>query len=200
MLTLAQQRAYQFIKKFLAEHGYAPTVMEVARGIGIKSKGVAHRYIIALEQAGKINLTHGRHRNIAINKAMLKNENPTLIPFLGKIAAGKPIEAIVNHEMLDVQAIFNGPNRYALKVQGDSMIEEGIHDGDIVICEQTDTAVDGEIVVALVDGEEATLKRFKNNKDGTISLLPANVNLSTMMYDADRVQIQGRFIGLLRFY
>lgn len=195
MLTLAEQRTLKFIKQYLAEHGFAPTVMEIATGIGITSKGVAHRYILALEEAGKIRITHGRHRNIELVDMAL---NTAQIPFLGKIAAGKPIEAIMDNEMLDVQALFAGANRYALRVKGDSMIDEGIHDGDVVICEQCQSANDGDIVVALVDEGEATLKRLKNNRNGTVSLIPANPNISSMIYPADRVQIQGRFVGLLR--
>ena len=197
-LTLAQQRTYKFIKQFITEHNYAPTVMEVASGIGIKSKGVAYRYILALQAAGKIRLTHGRHRNVELIENVLEAANHFQIPFLGKIAAGRPIEAIADNEMLDVQALFSGVNRYALRVQGDSMIDEGIFDGDVVICEHCQAANDGDIVVALVDDGEATLKRLKNNRNGTISLIPANPTLSPMIFAAERVRIQGRFVGLLR--
>lgn len=199
MLTLAQQRAYKFIKQFIAGHGYAPTVMEVAQGIGIKSKGVAHRYILALQDAGKLVLQQGRHRNIELTENRGELGGSTCqIPLLGKIAAGKPIEVIADNEMLDINALFVGENRYALRVQGDSMIEEGIFDNDLVICEHCKAANDGEIVVALVDDGEATLKTLKNNRNGTVSLIPANPNLSTMVFEAQRVQIQGRFVGLLR--
>lgn len=197
-LTLAQQRTYVFIKQFIAEHEYSPTVREVANGIGIKSKGVAHRYILALVDVGKIRLIHGRHRNIELIEDEMEGGHSSQIPFLGKIAAGQPIEAITSHEMLDVQALFSGPNRYALRVKGDSMIDEGIFDGDVVICEHCQAANDGDIVVALVDEGEATLKRFKNNRNGTLSLIPANSTLSPMIFEAERVKIQGRFVGLLR--
>lgn len=201
MLTLAQQRAYKFIKQFIAEHGYAPTVMEVAQGIGIKSKGVAHRYILALQEAGKLVLQQGRHRNIElIDDDSETGSSGGQIPLLGKIAAGSPIEAIAENEVLDVNALFAGENRYALRVQGDSMIDEGIFDEDLVICEHCSAANDGDIVVALVDDGEATLKTLKNNRNGTVSLIPANPNLSTMIFEAERVQIQGRFVGLLRLH
>lgn len=198
MLTLAQQRAHKFIKQFIAEHGFAPTVQEVAQGIGIKSKGVAHRYILALEEAGKIRLAHGRHRNVELIDDAANSDQHAQIPFLGKIAAGRPIEAISDNETLDVQALFAGANRYALRVQGDSMTDEGILDGDVVICEHCQAANDGDIVVALVDDAEATLKSFKNNRNGTVSLIPANPNLLIMVFEAERVKIQGRFVGLLR--
>lgn len=120
------------------------------------------------------------------------------LPLLGKIAAGKPIEAIPHQQELDLTRLFTGKRLYALQVQGDSMIEEGILDGDKVICEQRDTATDGEIVVALIDQENATLKRFKRNKNGTITLIPANQAMSAMTYTADRVQIQGVLLGVVR--
>lgn len=201
MLTLAQQRTLRFIRQFIAQHGYAPTVAEVAVGIGIKSKGVAHRYIQALVSANKLRLVAGRHRNIKLIAEDDAGEgNGALIPLLGKIAAGEPIEAIVNQEFLDVQALFAGQHRYALRVKGDSMIDEGIFDDDMVICERCDTASNGEIVVALIDNEAATLKKLQKNKDNTVTLIPANAALSPKVFAADRVRIQGRFVGLLRLH
>jgi len=198
-LTLAQQRTYRFIKQFLAEHGFSPTVSEVATGTGIKSKGVAHRYIKAIVEAGKLRLEPGRHRNIELMEAEDDaNSEAGLIPLVGTIAAGEPIEAIVNQELLDVQALLAGMNRYALRVKGDSMVEEGIFDNDVVICEPCDTANNGEIVVALIEDEAATLKRLQRNTDGTVTLIPANSALTPMVYPADKVRIQGRFVGLLR--
>lgn len=122
------------------------------------------------------------------------------VPLLGKIAAGRPIEAIPNQQELDLTTVFTGKRLYALHVQGDSMIDEGILDGDKVICEQRETANDGDIVVALVDQESATLKRFKRNKDGTISLIPANPTMSPMTYAAERIQIQGVLLGVVRLH
>ncbi len=196
MLTRAQQKTFEFIQDFILTEQYSPTVDEIANGIGIKSKGVAYRYVKALADAGLIRLIPNRRRNIALvdapNQAMA-------LPLVGAIAAGQPIEAIAQQESVDLQALLGyATNRYALKVKGDSMIEEGIFNGDIVICEHCDTANNGDIVVALIDNQEATLKRLQRNRDGTITLIPANAALSPMVYDADRVQIQGRFIGLLR--
>ncbi len=196
MLTLSQRRTHEFIKVYFAEHGCSPTAAEIAKGIGIKSRGVVHRYLKALAQAGHIALTPHRHRNITLQELFTE---PTCLPLVGTIAAGCPIEAIPQEESIDVANIFLGANRYALKVKGDSMIDEGIFDGDVVICEKCDTADDGQIVVALVDQAEATLKRLQRNADNTITLHPANPQLKPMIYSADRITIQGIYIGLLRW-
>lgn len=134
--------------------------------------------------------------------SQIKNDVATRfhIPLLGKIAAGKPIEAISDEQEFDLSNLFTGKQLYALQVQGDSMIEEGILDGDKVICEQRDTANNGDIVVALIDQESATLKRFKSNQDGTITLIPANHTLTPVTYMAERVQIQGILLGVVRFH
>lgn len=200
MLTRAQHKAFEFIKRYIFTHQFSPTVEEVAKGIGISSKGVAYRYIKALEQVGLIKLVPNRQRNIILSddSSELTSNNAT-IPILGKIAAGEPIEAIVNNELINFQTLFNNSKQvYALRVKGDSMIEEGIFNGDIVICEACDVAKDGDIIVALVDNQDATLKRFKKNNDGTITLIPANSTLPPMTLPGNRVNIQGRFIGLLR--
>lgn len=201
MLTLSQRKTYEFIKAFIKKYDYSPSTSEIAAGIGIKSRGVVHRYLKALEASGKIELQPHRHRNIILveqakqfTQAMLSS-----LPLLGVIAAGSPIEAIEQQDSIDIATIFLGENRYALKVKGDSMIEEGIHDGDIVVCEQAATARNGQIVVALIDDREATLKRFQRNTDNTITLFPANTTLQPTRYDAIRVAVQGIYVGLLRF-
>lgn len=197
MLTLGQRRTYDFIKKFLAEHDYAPTAAEIAAGTGIKSRGVVHRYLKALEAAGKIHLTPKRHRNISlIDEATTVFGSP--LPLIGAIAAGSPIQAIEDADPIDLSKIFLGENRYALTVKGDSMINEGIFDGDIVVCEQADQAQSGQIVVAIIDNEEATLKRLEKTTDGRVILHPANEQLQPMVFDAHRISIQGIYVGLLR--
>jgi len=199
MLTMSQRRTHEFIKKFFEEHGYSPTAAEIAEGIGIKSRGVVHRYLKALVQAGHIALTPKRHRNISLLTSVQELFTGAVsLPLLGTIAAGQPIEAIPQQESIDVASVFVGANRYALKVKGDSMIDEGILDGDVVICEKHDSATDGQIVVALIDHEEATLKRLQRNADQTVTLIPANTQLHPMIYAADRVTIQGVYIGLIR--
>lgn len=196
MTTLRERETLDFIKSFFDEYGYSPTMAEIADGIGIKSRGVVHRYVSALKSSGHISITPNKHRNIVLMPAL---EQDGLLPLLGRIAAGRPIEAIPDRDTVDIANIFLQENRYALEVKGDSMIEEGILDGDIVVCQRANTANNGQIVVALVDETEATLKRLRRNRDNTVTLVPANVEYSAMTYDADRVRIQGVFVGLLRF-
>lgn len=196
MLTLGQKRTYDFIKRFLNEHDYAPTAAEIAVGTGIKSRGVVHRYLKALAAAGKIHLTPKRHRNISLISEPITPLK--VLPLIGAIAAGCPIEAIEDADPIDLSKIFLGEQRYALKVKGDSMIDEGIFDGDIVVCEQVDDAESGQIVVAVIDNQEATLKRIEKTNSNTVILHPANKQLEPMVFDAHRVTIQGIYVGLLR--
>lgn len=196
MTTLRERETLEFIKKFMAQHDYSPTMAEIASGIGIKSRGVVHRYVSALRDAGLIAITPNKHRNIMLMPDLAQNGQ---LPLLGRIAAGRPIEAIPDRETVDLANIFLQENRYALEVRGDSMIEEGILDGDIVVCQRASTANDGQIVVALVDENETTLKRLRRNQDDTITLIPANAEYTAMTYKGERVKIQGVFVGLLRF-
>lgn len=122
------------------------------------------------------------------------------IPLLGRIAAGQPIEAIEDANYLDLAAFFIGPDRYALRVTGESMVDVGILDGDTVILRKQNTAQTGDIVVALIDGQEATLKRLGKTKDNIVELIPENGSMSTMLYDAARVSFQGVLVGQLRSY
>lgn len=193
MLTLSQNKALQFIQSYFKKHGYSPTMAEIAKGIGIKSRGVVHRYVSALVDEGLVQLESGRRRNIKLR------QNTSTLALVGCIAAGKPIEAIAEHETLDIVNLFIGPNRYALKVKGDSMIDEGIFDGDVVVCEYAEVAQNGKIVVALIDNQEATLKRIKYNVDDTVTLIPANSRHKIMTFTKERVAIQGIYIGLFRF-
>ncbi len=158
---------------------------------------MVHRYVQALAEEGVITLLPGRHRGIQLAEGELPH--PTL-PLVGKIAAGRPIEAIEGQDEINLAEFFMGPNRFVLKVQGDSMIEAGILDGDMVVIERCQQASNGDIVVALIDGEEATLKRLQNHRDGTVTLHPANSTLSPLRYSAARVSIQGRLVGQLRSY
>ncbi len=196
MLTRGQHRTLEFIKQFMENHDYAPTAAEIAAGTGLKSRGVAHRYLKALVDAGKIMLTPKRHRNITL----LTDEDQSGfrgLPLLGAIAAGQPIEAFEDADPIDVSKIFLGDRRFALRIKGNSMIEDGIFDGDIVVCEHADTAENGQIVVALIDQEEATLKRFEKRNDEVV-LHPANETLKPMIYAAKRIAVQGIYVGLLR--
>lgn len=197
MLTPRQLQTLNFIRHYIASHQYAPSLTEIAHGIGIRSKGVAHRYVQALAAAGCLILHPGRRRGLELveeNKADMLS-----IPLMGRIAAGQPIEAISGQEMLNLGELL-GADRYALLVTGDSMIEAGIQDGDTVIVEHRVRADDGEIVVALIDGEEATLKRLKTRQDGSVMLIAENPEMLPLIYAAERVVIQGVVVSLLRCY
>lgn len=201
MLTLAHKRTCEFIRKFLNENGFSPTASEIAAGIGIKSRGVVHRYLKVLEDAGYLKLIPKRHRNIQLleEQSYEQPDSYSVLPLLGAIAAGRPIEAITTEDSVNVSQVFTGKNRYALRVKGDSMVDDGIFDGDLVICERSETAVNGQIVVALIDQHEATLKRFEySSKEKRVILHPANVALKPMVYEPERVSIQGVYLGLLR--
>jgi repressor LexA len=197
MLTPTQDRTLAFIRRYLKRRGYAPSLIEIAEGIGITSKGTAHRHVQALADAGRIRLIPGRKRGIALvdHEEAAKSS----LPLLGRIAAGRPIEAIAGQERLDLRDLL-GPDRYALQVQGESMIGAGILDGDLVVIERCDTADDGAIVVALIDDEEATLKRLKRLKSGRIKLLAENPEVPPLTYAAKRVRIQGVLVCQMRRY
>ncbi len=197
MLSTRQQDTYRFIRDYIIRHDQAPLLTEVADGLGISSKGVVHRHVQALAGAGLIELHPGRHRGITL--ADRQAAQPTL-PLLGKIAAGLPIEAIPGQDEVNLADFFLGAERFVLRVQGDSMIEAGILDGDMVVIQRCQRADDGTIVVALIDNEEATLKRLQTNRDGSVTLHPANSSMQPMRYPAERVAIQGKIVGQLRSY
>ncbi len=197
MLTPTQDRALAFIRRYLNRRGYAPSLIEIAEGIGITSKGTAHRHVQALADAGRIRLIPGRKRGIEVVDE--EEAAKSSLPLLGRIAAGQPIEAIAGQERLDLSDLL-APNRYALQVKGDSMIGAGILDGDLVVIERCDTADDGAIVVALIDDEEATLKRLKRLKSGRIKLIAENPAMPPLTYPAKRVRIQGVLVCQMRRY
>lgn len=195
MTTPTQYRIYQFVTQFIQDRGFAPSLHEIAVGIGIspRSLSLISRYLRALEKDGLLAMDKKGYRNI-----QLKNTPGNTMPLVGKIAAGNPIEAIQHDETLDFMALFGKEDLYALEVKGDSMVEEGILDGDKVICRRQNTAKENDIVVALIDNHAATLKRIQFKPAGNVTLMPANANLQPVTYPAHRVQVQGIFVGLLR--
>ena len=198
-LTDKQSAVLDFIQRYISIHSVAPKLQEIADGIGITSRGVAHRYVQALVDAGFIAVDNGQHRGIRLLKTNPHRSEST-IPLLGKIAAGRPIEAIAGDDEIDLKDFF-GQHNFAIRVQGDSMIDAGILDGDMVVIEFKETAENGDIVVALIDESETTLKRFKRSDKGKyIKLIPANSEMEPMVYEANRVRIQGVLVGQLRKY
>jgi repressor LexA len=215
MLTAKQRELLLFVHKRLGETGVSPSFDEMREALDLKSKSGIHRLISALEERGFIRRLPNRARAlevvklpessaptpIGIKPAIPAPANDTIeIPLHGRIAAGTPIEALQGTEGFAVPAALLGPGEhYALEVAGDSMIEEGILDGDFALIRKVDTARDGEIVVALVDNEEATLKTYRR-QGRMIRLDPANARYEPQRFDESRVQIQGRLSGLIRRY
>ena len=198
MLTHSQQRTLDYIQAYILRNGHAPTYPEIAEGIGIQSQGTAHRYVKALLEMGYLLNEEGSHRGLRLPDSEM--EQGMLIPLLGKIAAGQPIEAITGHDAINLNQMFGGDNRYALKVDGESMVELGILDGDTVVIESCNTASKDSVVVALIDSYEVTLKIYRPLSHDRIKLIPANSSMEPMVYPADRVQIQGVLVGTLRTY
>jgi repressor LexA len=198
MLTPGQTKVLDFIKHYIAREGCAPTLAEIAEGLGASSRGAMHKQVQALAAAGVIRLLPGRHRGMELVEE--GEAEAASLPLLGRIAAGHPIEAIPDEDTLNLTEFLLGPNRFALRVQGDSMVDAGILDGDTVIILRAETAQDGDIVVALIDGEEATLKRLYHRGRDIIELVPENASLSPLRYAAHRVAIQGVLVGQLRTY
>ena len=215
MLTAKQRELLIFIDDRLKEDGVSPSFDEMREALDLKSKSGVHRLISALEERGFIRRLPNRARALEVLKlpdtrgatvtpirpAVPAAANDTIeIPLHGRIAAGTPIEALQGTETFAVPAALLGPgDHYALEVAGDSMVEEGILDGDFALIRKVDTARDGEIVVALIDNEEATLKTFRR-EGNMIRLDPANRQYEPQRYDPRRVQIQGRLAGLIRRY
>jgi repressor LexA len=198
MLTSQEQKTLQFIRNYLAHHGYAPRFKEIGQAIGVKSQGTIHRYVQALEDKGYIDRIKGNSRGMSLVELPLVS--PPTIPLLGKIAAGMPLEAIEDQQELNLAEMFMGPELFALRVTGDSMIDAGILDEDYVIIRKQQVARDGDIVVAMIDKSEATLKRFKRRGEDQIALIPENQNMEPMIYAAERVSVHGVLVGQLRNY
>jgi len=215
MLTAKQRELLLFIDDRLKEDGVSPSFDEMREALDLKSKSGVHRLISALEERGFIRRLPNRARALEVVKlpetrgatvtplrpAVPAAANDTMeIPLHGRIAAGTPIEALQGTETFAVPSALLGPGEhYALEVAGDSMVEEGILDGDFALIRKVDTARDGEIVVALIDDEEATLKTFRR-EGNMVRLDPANRQYEPQRYDPRRVQIQGRLAGLIRRY
>ena len=198
MLTQLEERMFTFIREQIETQAIAPTIAEIATALNIKSRGTVHRYVQSLIDKGHLERHGTGWRGLKLSKDI--EAQHYVIPLLGKIAAGHPIEAIEGEEQLNVAEFLIGPDRYALRVSGDSMIDAGILDGDTVILKKRSTARPGEIVVALIDRTEATLKSLGSVENGMVELVPQNSSLKPMRYAAERVRIQGVLVGQLRTY
>tara|TARA_B100000035_G_scaffold121098_1_gene102898 strand:+ start:2829 stop:3419 length:591 start_codon:yes stop_codon:yes gene_type:complete len=196
MLTEKEQEVYDFIIRYRDDNGYSPLLREIASSIGIKSKGVVHRYIKSLEKSGLIACHSNKHRGFSI----IGHKKIFNINSLGKISAGGPIEAVPDQDILELEHMFSNEKCYALKVQGDSMIDAGIHDNDWVIVEKTNKISNSKVAVILIDNQDVTLKYYKLLNKDTVELIPANKKFDSTIYHISRISIQGIVIGQIRVY
>ena len=220
MLTGKQHQLLSFLIDYQADKDITPSFDEMRKAVGLASKSGIHRLVSALEERGYIRRLPNRARAIEILRhpgSLSPSEGPSgnvieadftasaasvvALPLLGRIAAGTPIEALSDpSSYMDVPAgLVAGGDHFALEIVGDSMVEAGIHDGDTVIIRRADTASSGEIVVALIEESEATLKTFRREA-GRVALEPANAAYETRYFSTDKVRIQGRLTGLIRRY
>ena len=204
-ITRRQRQVYDYISDFVQRNGYSPSFEEIGEGMGLSSLATVHKHISNLEKKGLLTRDYNRSRSIDLlpPKGRLKQAmavNTTMVlPLLGRIAAGQPIEAVQNPETISFADFVRSKEVFVLEVRGDSMQDEHIMDGDYVLVEKIKTAHNGDIVVALVDTTDATLKRFYREGDN-IRLQPSNAAMKPIIVPAVSVEIQGRVIGVLRKY
>jgi len=200
-LTKRQKEILDFLTEFLEQHGYAPSLEEIAAHFHLSSASTVHKHLLNLEQKGFIRRQSSKSRAVLLSEPVgTSSADAVDLPLVGRIAAGQPIEAVLDDETIAVAAdMVRGKRTFALEVKGNSMIDESIQDGDYIIVEQTDTANDGDIVVALLDDARATLKRFYREQDH-IRLEPANADVEPIIVRDQPFKIQGVATGLLRRY
>jgi repressor LexA len=204
-ITKRQREVYDFISEFVQKNQYSPSFEEIREGLGLNSLATVHKHVSNLEKKELLTRDYNRSRSIdllpprgRLKQAMSVNTGMVL-PLLGRIAAGQPIEAIERPETISLADFVRSKEVFVLEVRGDSMQDEAILSGDYVLVEKTKTAHNGDIVVALVESSDATLKRFYREGD-RIRLQPSNARMKPILVPAANVQIQGRVIGVLRKY
>jgi repressor LexA len=199
-LTKRQREILTFLEGYIREHGYAPSFEEIAEHFRFQSLATVHEHLSNLERKGYIRRSYNESRSVEVLPPR-GTTGATDIPLLGKVAAGMPIEALMHHESISVPDEMlprrGGPN-YALRVAGDSMIDEHITDGDFVVVHGRQSAENGEMVIALVNGAEATVKKFYREPGGWIRLQPANQAMPPLRFQESDVLIQGVVVGVIR--
>lgn len=206
-LTKRQKQVLDYLVSFTDKRGYSPSFEEIARALKLTSLATVHKHLSTLERKGFLRRGYNQSRSLEIlqlpkpvRKQVIERHSVGL-PLVGRIAAGRPLEAVEDHETISLSDFARrGKNSFVLQVKGDSMHEDHILDGDYVVVEQTQVANQGEIVVALVKNEDATLKRFYREGAGKVRLQPANSTMAPIVVAAADVKIQGRVIGVLRKY
>jgi repressor LexA len=200
-LTRRQSEILNYLQTHIQEHGYAPSFEEIAERFGFQSLATVHEHLTNLERKGYIRRSYNESRAIEVMPPR-GTALATEIPLLGKVAAGTPIEALMHEETIAVPEDMlprRGPN-FALRVTGSSMIDDHILDGDVVVVHGKQAAENGELVIALVNGSEATVKRFYREPGGWIRLQPANTTMQPMRFQERDVLIQGIVVGVIRKY
>jgi repressor LexA len=197
MLTKRQQDTLEFIRNYMSQHQQAPTEAEIASGIGIKSRGVIHRYVSAIEAAGYIKTIPGRRRNIRLRH---NYKNQVLgLPLLGKLLKDHPIKAAPQQDIINIDTQLLKPNRFLLQIADSSLQKCGIFHGDFIVCELKHEARDGEIVIAIIKSKLAKLKTLHWNEDGTINLSDPYLNTDVETHAQEDVKIHAIYKALIRF-
>jgi len=207
-LTRRQKEVMDFLADFIDRNGYSPSYEEIASGLGLASLATVHKHIQALESKQYLRRSYNHSRSLEVGerfyneeKTRRRNNSPEqVIPLMGRIAAGVPGEAIQNQATLHFSDFVGKGSTFALEVRGESMIEDHICNGDFVLAEKTDNVRDGDIVVALVEGSEATLKRYFHQQDGKIRLQPANATMAPILVNPAELEIQGKVLAVMRKY
>ncbi len=198
-MTRRQKEVIDFLSSFTTRNGYSPSYEEIAAGLGLNSLATVHKHVTNLQSKGLLQREHNRSRSIDVIPQRPTRKITDRLPLLGRIAAGRPVEAIETAETISLGDIIGNREVYALEVRGDSMRDEHIVSGDYVLVERTNMANEGEIVVALVNGSDATLKRFYR-EGNLIRLQPSNTEMQPIYAPAGNVSIQGKVLGMLRKY
>ena len=203
-LTKRQKQVLDFIGGFVDDNGYCPSYEEIARGLDLASLATVHKHISVLEGKSYLKRGFNQSRSLELAPKYLQEQRRAKpaaeIPLLGRIAAGTPVESVAQRETLNFAEFTNNANTFALEVRGNSMIDDHICDGDLILLEKVSQARDGDIVVALVGREETTLKRFYREPGDQVRLQPANSALKPIIVPARDVQVQGRLLAVLRKY
>jgi repressor LexA len=205
-VTKRQKEVLDFVARFVEDNGYSPSYEEIARGLDLASLATVHKHISTLETKQYLKRGFNQSRSLDLGPKYIqeqrkqRHETPLEIPLLGRIAAGAPVEAVEQRESVRFGDFLGNPDVFALEVRGDSMIEDHICSGDLVLVERSGQAKDGDIIVALVKGSETTLKRFYREPGDRIRLQPANAALQPIFVHSKDLEIQGRLLAVLRKY
>ncbi|HKD05236.1 MAG TPA: transcriptional repressor LexA [Bryobacteraceae bacterium] len=205
-LTRRQKEVLDFIAAYQVERGYSPSYDEIAQGLNLASIATVHKHISALQTRNYLHRSHNQSRSVEVAPKYLQEqrrnrERQSLeVPVLGTIAAGAPVETFEDKDSLNFGDFVGQKHTYALRVRGNSMIEDHICENDMILVEDTADPRDGDIVVALVDGAETTLKRLYREPGDIVRLQPANSSMSPIRVPAHRVRVQGRLLAVLRKY